>query len=172
MEKCRLSGGCVLDVILLILLNVAIQKLLTRGLHMTAVSGFKSRGFAKLTVVIVTVMLLAVSFNLAGCGAFGDVSVKKALQLKNQGAIVLDIRPSLVYDQGHIEGSKNMDYGHVNFSGQINELDKDTIYLICGSSFDAAAVVLLMQENGFKEVHAIQNGIDGWKEAGYPISIW
>ena len=117
-------------------------------------------------------MLLVVSFSVVGCGSFGDVSAQKALRLKNSGAIVLDIRSSLLYDQGHIEGSKNIVYGSGDFSGQINKLDKNTAYLICGSSADAASVVLLMQKDGFKEVHAIKNGIDGWKEAGYPITIW
>jgi len=117
-------------------------------------------------------LLLVISFSLVGCGNFNDVSAQKALQLKNQGAIVLDIRSSLLYDQGHIEGSKNIDYNSGDFSEQLNKLDKNTVYLICGNNTDVPSTVLLMKENDFKEVHAIKNGIDGWKEAGYPISIW
>ena len=132
----------------------------------------KFKGLTKLTFIIVTAMLLVISFSLVGCGNFGDVSAQKALQLKNQGAIVLDIRSSLLYDQGHIEGSKNIDYNSGDFSEQLNKLDKNTAYLICGSKTDAASVVLLMKENSFKEVRAIKDGLEGWKEAGYPITIW
>jgi len=139
---------------------------------MTSAPVSKSRGFTKFTAVMVAVILLAVSFSLIGCGAFGDVSAEKALQLKNRGAIVLDIRSGLAYDQGHIEGSKNIDYNSSDFPEQINKLDKNIVYLICGNSADAAAAVLLMQKNGFKKVHAIKNGIEGWKEAGYHITIW
>ena len=132
----------------------------------------KLQGFAKLTFIIATAMLLIMSFSLVGCGSFGDVSAQKALQLKNRGAIVLDIRSSLLYDQGHIEGSKNIDYNSDDFSGQLNKLGKNIIYLICGNNTDAASAVLLMKENGFQEVHAIKSGIEGWKNAGYPITIW
>ena len=118
-------------------------------------------------------------FLLAACAnsqtnvpkpAIQDVDSKTFNELIASGkGIVLDVRTSEEYTEGHIKKAKLINVFDKDFEKQISTLPKDKeIYVYCeggGRSADAARV---LQKQGFK-VYNLENGIDEWKKKGFPV---
>lgn len=91
--------------------------------------------------------------NLIGLGATVDFK-----QLKNEGAIILDVRSKGEYAQGHIKGSINVAVDQL-----ANNLHKFTnknnpIITCCASGGRSGMAKRILESNGYNNVH---NG-GGW----------
>ena len=118
-------------------------------------------------------------FFLAGCAnsqtnpsktPIQDVDSKTFQSLINSGkGVVLDVRTTEEYAEGHIKGAKQIDVFDATFEKQIMTLPKDKdVYVYCaggGRSYDAAKV---LQKHGYKAFN-LENGFDEWKRLGFPV---
>jgi len=85
----------------------------------------------------------------------------------NSDFAILDVRTPEEFADGYIEGAINLDYQAVNFSGELNKLDKNKTYLVyCRSGKRSAGALNIMAELGFREVYNMTGGIIDWEEAG------
>jgi rhodanese-related sulfurtransferase len=84
---------------------------------------------------------------------------------------ILDVRTEGEVAKGKIEGSVNIDWFADDFEQKVKELDKTkTLLVYCaagGRSEEAAAMLAAL---GFKKVHNLTEGMNGWKAAGMPVS--
>jgi rhodanese-related sulfurtransferase len=84
--------------------------------------------------------------------------------------IILDVRTANEVAKGKIDGSINIDWFSDDFEQKVKELDKTKSVLVyCaagGRSEEAAAMLVTL---GFKNVHNLTEGMNGWKAAGMPI---
>jgi phage shock protein E len=85
-------------------------------------------------------------------------------------AVVLDIRTPEEFAQGAIEGAVNIDFYASDFAAQLDQLDKDTPYVVyCRSGNRSGQAMDTFEDLGFTDVTEIEGGIVSWYEAGYPV---
>jgi len=93
-----------------------------------------------------------------------DISIK---ELKNKIAsdnyILLDVRTSEEYNNGHLKGSINIDYFSDNFSEEISRLGLESPILVyCRSGNRSGKAMNIMYDLGFKEVKNLIGGYKSW----------
>ncbi|MEE8374241.1 MAG: rhodanese-like domain-containing protein [Dehalococcoidia bacterium] len=136
--------------------------------------------------MLVLAAILVVSFAvIGGCASdqvaapgaqiIQDVSTVEANSMirDHQGDadfVLLDVRTSEEYADGHLEGSVLIDYYSETFSDQLDELDKTKSYVIyCRSGGRSGRAHDIMRNLGFEEVYNVLGGILQWEADGLPI---
>ena len=83
---------------------------------------------------------------------------------------VLDVRTQAEYEEGHIKGAVNLDAMSEDFAERVAKLKKDEAYLIhCRSGRRSAAALETMRAAGFETVAHMNEGVNGWTQAGLPL---
>lgn len=91
--------------------------------------------------------------------------------LDNPDFVILDIRTPKEFAEGHIGGAVNLDFYSEDFQKQLNEKDKDKIYLVCcGSGVRGVKTLAVMQDLGYVEIYHILGGINMWKAMDLPLT--
>lgn len=86
---------------------------------------------------------------------------------KKSKAVLLDVRMPQEYEQGHIEGSTNINFFDPNFKNQLLDLDKKKKYYIyCKNDARSERAAEFMLQNDFPEVYVLKGGFEAWKAAG------
>lgn len=85
--------------------------------------------------------------------------------LKNQDAIILDVRTEEEVASGKIPNSINIDiYKGQGFVYQVEELDKNkTYYVYCRSGARSAQACSIMNQLGFEKTFNLIGGIMQWE---------
>lgn len=102
---------------------------------------------------------------------YGDITVKQAKRLieTKLNLVIVDVRTSLEYETGHIEGSINLCltcYPEI----LLNNLNpNDEILLYCKAGMRSANAMRILKENGYYKVYNMLGGIEAWRNAGYPV---
>ena len=99
------------------------------------------------------------------------ISLEEAKRLFSaQGALFLDARPSVLYEEGHIKGARNVPWQSFgDYLDEIMDIPEDAMIITycdgetCSLSEDLAKELLSM---GFENVRVLVNGWTRWKEAG------
>ncbi len=82
-------------------------------------------------------------------------------RLEENTTVILDVRETEEYAQGHIPGSVLIPLGQLD--NRCDELNKDQeIFVICKSGGRSNQACLILQENGFEEVFNVLPGMSGW----------
>ena len=97
---------------------------------------------------------------------FKRIPPDQAKALREQGAVVVDIRDSQAYASGHISGSMHLDNHSVAEFIRNADLDAPTL-VVCyhGNSSQSAAAYLVGQ--GFSDVYSVDGGFELWRNT-YP----
>lgn len=86
-------------------------------------------------------------------------------------AVILDVRTPEEVSKGVIPGAKLMDFRASDFASKIGALDKNKTYFVyCKGGGRSSKTIDLMKSAGFKHVHELKDGYDGWVEAGFPVT--
>jgi rhodanese-related sulfurtransferase len=87
-----------------------------------------------------------------------------------QKVIVLDVRTPAEFEDGHIQGAKNLDFLASDFERQLAELDRDKTYLVhCASGRRSTNSLATFKQLGFKHVVHLDGGFRAWQKAGQPV---
>jgi rhodanese-related sulfurtransferase len=89
---------------------------------------------------------------------------------KGEDVIILDVRSEDSYMVKHIKGAVNIPYR--DFEGRMGELDGSKEIIIYCSNNDcglSANAVTMLSKSGFKNVSALEGGIESWQDKGYPV---
>lgn len=120
-------------------------------------------------VAIIAIMLLN-EWRYRSMG-LPHVDPQELVNLMNHSAgVVVDIRSTVRFDQGHIIGAINLP--QTDFAAKQNILNKyksKPIVLVCASGMDAPKMAKILQTNGFTQLSFLANGMDGWNQAGLPV---
>ena len=104
-------------------------------------------------------------------GEYGDVSVGDAKELieGNPSLVILDVRTNEEYTNGHIEGAINIPIDELE--ERLDELnDNDELLVYCRTGNRSRTAIEILNENGFKKVYHMNEGITTWIASGYPIT--
>ena len=104
-----------------------------------------------------------------------DIKAQDVFELINNKSetefIILDVRSSDEFNEGHIERAKNIDYNSKNFQEKVGNLDKNSKYIVyCHSGMRSSRAVKVMKKFGFTDVQNLSGGIRKWKGKNLPLS--
>ena len=120
------------------------------------------------------IALFASVLLLAGCSSSSsamDLSVSEfSRKITETGIITLDVRTPGEFNEGHIEGSKLIDFQSGNFESEIATLDKSKTYAVyCRSGSRSGQAVKIMSDAGFTNLYNLDGGVIDWANAGLPL---
>lgn len=104
-----------------------------------------------------------------------NVNAKAAVDIlkenkNNPDFVILDLRTQAEYDSGFISGAKLVDFYQEDFDKNINQLDKNKIYLIyCRSGNRSSKALTIMKTLTFKRLYHLDGGIKSWTLSGNPL---
>lgn len=94
--------------------------------------------------------------------------VKKMLETKEK-LIVLDVRDSQEFEEGHLPGAINISRGSLEFKAAMIIPDKDVKMIVyCGLDLRSPLATKSLNDLGYKKAVNMIGGLQAWKEAGYP----
>lgn len=86
---------------------------------------------------------------------------------ENQKEVILDVRTSMEYDSGHIEGAQSFPWGQEETIAA--QFSRETPFiLICKTGHRSQAAASTLLKLGFKNLAHLQGGMDRWKREGFP----
>lgn len=93
-----------------------------------------------------------------------------ALVARDPSAVIVDVNPREIYDEGHVPGARWMSSSDVDFDQLPKDRSVPLVFYcynpICGASHQAATTAT---EHGWKNVSRMPAGIVGWKASGLPV---
>jgi rhodanese-related sulfurtransferase len=118
--------------------------------------------------IVLVLAILSISFLFGQAGEKGTHTVdvgqfKEYTKLEKKE--IIDVRTPNEFDQGHIEGAKNIDYFSKSFKSELEKLDKSVpVYVYCRSGGRSAKAMQIMKEIGFVSVYNLQGGFLAWSQ--------
>ncbi len=89
---------------------------------------------------------------------------------KKDGPIIIDIRTSDEFTEGHLKGARQIDFLEEGFIEKVSKLDRNRPYLIhCRSGGRSSRSLALWKKMKFKKVYHLDGGILAWEKAGLPL---
>jgi rhodanese-related sulfurtransferase len=94
-----------------------------------------------------------------------------ATQLINrQNAVVLDLRDSKEYTQGHVPNALNIPLSELGArGGELNKLSGRPLIAYCDRGNRSRSASSALSKLGFAEVYTLKGGVRAWAEAGLPL---
>ncbi|KQC14300.1 MAG: hypothetical protein APR63_14640 [Desulfuromonas sp. SDB] len=115
---------------------------------------------------------------LINCGSgsfYRDVDPQQAEKLIRENAVnpqwmIIDLRSSREYNQGHLENAININYASDDFEQRIDSLDRDNTYLIyCSHGARSYSALSVFKRLEFTKVYSISGGMGRWMGQNLPV---
>lgn len=86
------------------------------------------------------------------------------------GVVIVDVRTSDEFKDGHLKGAKNIDIMGDEFEAQLAKLDKTQPTLVhCQAGGRSMRALKVFQKLGFEKLIHLDEGFAGWEAAGKPV---
>lgn len=90
--------------------------------------------------------------------------------VNRENALVVDLRPSADFGNGHIPGSKNVQMSQFDpESKQLAPAKALPVVLVCKTGNTAGDAAKRLKKAGFTNVYVLDGGIGGWQQADLPL---
>lgn len=101
----------------------------------------------------------------------GRISMEDFETLKARpDAVVLDVRSTEEYEEGHVPGAVNIPINADDFDQQVAALDKDKTYLVmCARGGRSKSACKKMEALDLKAMFDFGGGMNAWTAAGKPV---
>ena len=111
-----------------------------------------------------TIISLVFNCNIPSNSSFQDInSDELELMINKEDLILLDVRTTVEYSNGHLISAVNIDYYKDNFDDEIDKLDKlKPIVVYCKSGGRSSKSALKLVEKGFEKIYNLKGGFDQW----------
>jgi rhodanese-related sulfurtransferase len=84
--------------------------------------------------------------------------------------ILIDVRTSGEYSQGHLAKATLIDIYSSDFKSRVSKLDKSKpVFVYCKAGSRSSSAAEVMSGLGFKEIYDLSGGILAWQQANKPI---
>jgi len=100
-----------------------------------------------------------------------EVTPTQAHEEQSQGAVLIDVRESEEFAQGHAKGAIHLSKGLIEL--RIEQAVPETttpIICYCGGGMRSALSADSLQRMGYSNVASMSGGIKGWRNDGLPMS--
>ena len=117
------------------------------------------------------VVLLVLFFMLESRRGGKTVSSQQLTNLMNKDeGLVLDVRETKEFREGHITDSRNIPYSKLKDNlSEIAQFKEKPVVLVCKMGQHAGAAGKILHSAGFKNVLRLSGGITTWKSDGLPL---
>ncbi|GAB3195252.1 hypothetical protein GCM10027062_01810 [Nocardioides hungaricus] len=96
-----------------------------------------------------------------------EIDIDQLAAAIDGGALVVDVRETGEYAEGHVPSALNIPMGHL--TGRLGELDRSAVvHVICASGNRSAAMTDVLVAQGFDAVNVV-GGTGAWIRSGRPI---
>lgn len=123
-------------------------------------------------LVSVFVLLLVLFVLNESKRAGKSIDSQQLVQLMNrENAVVLDVRDSGEYSQGHVPGALNIPYTALD--SRVRELDqyKETpVVVTCKMGQHSSIATNILRKAGFTNVAKLRGGLTEWRGQNMPVS--
>ena len=104
-----------------------------------------------LVITIIFIIFFAYKYFVSRPVTDSDVDADKFEELSKQlGVVILDVRSAFEFKGEKIQGAQNISFSSIDFNQRIQNLDKNTTYLIyCESGTRSAGAAKTMRNMGF-----------------------
>ena len=121
-------------------------------------------------ILWVVAIMFGALFSVQQLQASDGVDVKTAQSMKQQGALLLDVREPSEYSEVHAPNAKLIPLGQLGSRLQEIKTYKDQpILVVCRSGGRSARAVSLLQEAGYSQVSNVNGGMNAWESEGLPV---
>ena len=99
-----------------------------------------------------------------------DVAPAEVAKLRSDGAILLDVREPVEWEQGHLDGAIHLPQGrlHGGIAAAVPDLDA-TVVVYCHTGVRSFYAAQAMGQLGYRHVLNLAGGIEAWARAGLRI---
>ncbi len=125
--------------------------------------------FLAAAALALVVLVIVVEARIRLRGATGVVPVD-AVQLLNQGALVIDVRDPERFAEGHIIGARNVP--SANLAAQADALKKwkeKPVIICCDAGMTSATAARTLRASGFTKVVNLKGGLAAWQGENLPV---
>lgn len=131
-------------------------------------------------VIILAAIFLAVAFRPAPAATVEAaqpaaplplaISVEEAMQLRENGAFVLDVRQPEEWEAGHIPDATLIPLGEL--PDRLSEVPGDQqVVVVCRSGNRSAQATDILRQAGFDQTTSMNGGMNEWAAAGYDVVL-
>lgn len=113
-----------------------------------------------ITLGIIVLIVAAFAFSTSSAGGLLSSSDFISKYKSTPDAVLVDVRTPAEFDASHIQGAINIDFENVNFQSEVKKLDVSKTYFVyCRSGNRSSQSVVIMKNNGIKNIYDLQGGI-------------
>ena len=99
------------------------------------------------------------------------ISPQDLVRLQNQGALIIDLRPTEEYRAGHVSGARQMSGEQMlSVPESLKRHKEKTVVVYDDSGSLGAAAVRQLTAQGFTRVFALRGGLAAWRADNLPLS--
>lgn len=90
--------------------------------------------------------------------------------VNSEDAIIVDVRESKEFREGHITDSRNLPFPKLaEQAGQLDAFKDKPVVVVCKMGQHAGAAVRILNQQGFTDVRRLRGGISTWQADGLPL---
>ena len=120
--------------------------------------------------LLVSVVLLTVSFAFAAGPANITSNQARSLMAKKDRLVLLDVRTPEEYRQAHLKGSLLIPLG--DLTRRVQEIPRDRPVLgYCAVGARSVSAAGFLASKGYREVYNMSDGLVGWYRNGLPLQM-
>lgn len=124
-------------------------------------------GLVAVAVIALAAVLLLNRDDQGAAGTPAEISVSEALDKREDGAFILDVREPSEWQEYHIPGATLIPLGELQ--GRVSELPQDQeIVVVCRTGNRSQVGRDTLLQAGFTRVSSMAGGVSEWRSAGYP----
>jgi len=103
--------------------------------------------------------------------AASAVSPSEAVRLMNDGAVMVDIRGTNQFKDGHVSGARNVPGDQIAAGAPPLDKLKDRVLITCcDSGVASGAAARKLEQLGFSQVYNLRGGLAAWRGDNLPLA--
>lgn len=121
-------------------------------------------------LVLMALVVLGYEMRLRGALS-AAIGPSEAVRLMNEGAVLVDLRSSNQFKDGHITGAKNIPGDQIGADPKsVEKLASKTVVLYCDDGATTAAAQRTLTAAGIKNIFSLRGGLAAWKQENLPVA--
>lgn len=119
--------------------------------------------------IVMAVVVLGYELRRHGAGS-ATVAPAEAIRMMNGGAVLVDLRSTNQFKDGHIAGARSIPGDQLATDTKaFDKLTGKQLILYCDSGTTTAAALRTLERAGIKDVFALRGGLTAWKQDNLPV---
>jgi rhodanese-related sulfurtransferase len=99
-----------------------------------------------------------------------SASSSEVVRLMNSGAVLVDVRSTNQFKDGHINGARNVPGDQIaGGAAALEKLKDKTLIMCCDSGAASGAAARKLMQLGYKQVYNLRGGLAAWRQDNLPV---